>query len=221
MNQSVSKAGFFPRLAAFLVDSCIIGIVITCLKVPAFFAELFFPDALIFRDVLFQFNIFDILFYLFGVLYFTLFTCLTGTTIGKRLFNLAVVDKDGNKLSFLMALYRETVGKYLSNVAYFGYIMIFIDKNNRAFHDYLCDSSVIYTCKMRVVKKEVPEYTATPQGMSDHSVNDNMYAGGITNPVPQNINIGNTGSQPVNLYIESTTPQSGCSKGNESNVQTP
>ena len=86
-----------------------------------------------------------------------LFTSLTGTTIGKRLFNLAVVDEEGKKLTFLNALYRETVGKYLSAVFYFGYIMIFIDKDNRAFHDYLCDSSVIYTCKFRVQNKEVKD----------------------------------------------------------------
>lgn len=194
MNQSVSKAGFFPRLAAYLVDSCILGIAILCLEVPVLIMEMAFPDALIFSDVLFQFNIFDIIFYLLTVLYFTLFTAFTGTTIGKRLFNLAVVDKEGKNLSFINALYRETVGKYISSIVYFGYIMIFIDKNNRAFHDYLCDSSVIYTCKMKVVKKEVREYTATPQYMQE---------------------------MPINIYTENITPQSGFSKENDRNVQTP
>ena len=157
MNQSVSKAGFFPRLGAFAVDSVLLSIVIMCLKMPVMFLEMLYPDFLLFKNVLFQFNLFDILFYLLTVAYFVLFTALTGTTIGKRLFNLAVVDKDGNKLTFFNALYRETVGKYLSNFFYFGYIMIFIDGNKRAFHDYLCDSSVIYTCKLKVVKKEVIE----------------------------------------------------------------
>ncbi len=209
MNQSVSKAGFFPRLAAFLVDSCIIGMVILCLEVPVFFMELFFPDALIFRDILFQFNIFDIIFYLFGVLYFTLFTSLTGTTIGKRLFNLAVVDNEGNKLSFLMALYRETVGKFLSKIAYFGYIMIFIDKNNRAFHDYLCDSSVIYTCKLKVVEKKVVEPTNAPQGMNNAPANNNLYIGGIANPGVENSYVGNAENQAMNMYVENNPIQKG------------
>ena len=157
MNQSVTKAGFFPRLAAYLTDTCIVATVILCLKVPVLFLELAFADTFLFENVLFHFNIFDIIFYLLTVLYFVLFTSLTGTTIGKRLFNLAVVDEEGKKLTFLNALYRETVGKYLSAVFYFGYIMIFIDKDNRAFHDYLCDSSVIYTCKFRVQNKEVKD----------------------------------------------------------------
>ena len=166
MNQSVSKAGFFPRLGAYVVDNALLCAVIMCLEMPVMFMEMLFPDFILFQNVLFHFNIFDILFYLLTVAYFVLFTALTGTTIGKRLFNLAVVDAEGNKLTFWNALYRETVGKYLSSFFYFGYIMIFIDKNNRAFHDYLCDSTVIYTCKLKVVKKEVIErvqHVPTPQ----------------------------------------------------------
>ncbi len=194
MNQSVSKAGFFPRLGAYLVDSVILGILILCLEIPVGFLELCFPDMFIFKNVLFHFNIFDILFYLLTVAYFVLATTLTGTTIGKRLFNLAVVDKEGNKLTFLNALYRETVGKYLSNVFYFGYIMIFIDKENRAFHDYLCDSSVIYTCTMRVVKKVQPAYTPQPQVAPVYAAQPQV----APTYAPQS----------GNLYIERTTPQS-------------
>lgn len=144
-----------------MVDSCILGIVILFLKIPVLFLELAFADTFLFQNVLFHFNIFDIFFYALTVLYFTLFTSITGTTIGKRLYNLSVVDGEGRKLTFWNALYRETVGKYLSSVLYFGYIMIFVDKDNRAFHDYLCDSSVVYTCKFKVIKNDptpqVPE----------------------------------------------------------------
>ena len=60
MNQAVTKAGFFPRLGAYLVDSCILGIVLFCLKIPVAFMELAFPDAFIFGNVLFHYDIFDI-----------------------------------------------------------------------------------------------------------------------------------------------------------------
>lgn len=166
MNQSVSKAGFFPRFGAYLVDSCILGIVILCLKIPVGILELCFPDLFIFSNILFHFDLFDILFYLLTVAYFVLFTCFTGTTIGKRLFNLAVVDKEGNKLTFWNAVYRETVGKYLSGFFYFGYIMIFIDKDNRAFHDYLCDSLVIYTCKFRIIEKVEKVYVSPSRNIN-------------------------------------------------------
>ena len=31
--------------------------------------------------------------------------------------------------------------------------MIFVDKENRALHDFICDTRVIYSCNLRVVKK--------------------------------------------------------------------
>ena len=192
MNQAVIKAGFFPRLGAYLVDSCILGIVLFCLKIPVAFMELAFPDAFIFGNVLFHYDIFDIFFYLLTLLYFVLTTSITGTTIGKRAFNLMVLDKEGRNLTFWNALYRESVGKFLSGVFYFGYIMIMIDKNNRAFHDYLCDSSVVYTCRFKVIKKVVGTQIVSPK--SDVS-------SGIS-PVE-------TPQVSGNIYKESnTTPQS-------------
>lgn len=184
MNQAVTKAGFFPRLGAYLVDSCILGIVLFCLKIPVAFMELAFPDAFIFGNVLFHYDIFDIFFYLLTLLYFVLTTSITGTTIGKRAFNLTVVDKEGKNLTFWNALYRESVGRFLSGIFYFGYIMIFIDKNNRAFHDYLCDSSVVYTCRFKVVKKVVGTKAASPAAEPAETlqVSENLYKESNTTP---------------------------------------
>lgn len=184
MNQAVTKAGFFPRLGAYLVDSCILGIVLFCLKIPVAFMELAFPDAFIFGNVLFHYDIFDIFFYLLTLLYFVLTTSITGTTIGKRAFNLTVVDKEGRNLTFWNALYRESVGRFLSGIFYFGYIMIMIDKNNRAFHDYLCDSSVVYTCRFKVVKKVVGIKAASPAAEPAETlqVSENLYKESNTTP---------------------------------------
>ncbi len=203
MNQSVIKAGFFPRLGAYLVDSCILGIVLLCLKIPVGLLELAYPDLFLFGNVLFHFNIFDIIFYLLTLLYFVLTTSITGTTIGKRLFNLAVVDKEGKNLSFWNALYRECVGKFLSKFFYFGYIMIFIDKNNRAFHDYLCDSAVVYTCKFRVIKKVVGTQVVptdhTTQQSGSNVVASAVVQGESNTVAPVIV------QEPVNLYKESST----------------
>lgn len=209
MNHAVTKAGFFPRLGAYLIDSLLVGMVLLCLKIPVGILEFVIPDALIFENVLFHFNIFDIIFYLLALLYFVLTTSITGTTIGKRLFNLTVVDAEGKNLTFWNALYRESIGKYLSGVFYFGYIMIFIDKNNRAFHDYLCDSSVIYTCKLKVVEKKVIEYATAPQSMNSAPINNNLYTGGITNPGEGNVYMGNAENQSANIYSESLPIQKG------------
>lgn len=153
MNQSVAKAGFFPRLAAFLVDLIIIGIILLFIEFPVAIVEMSFPDLFIFKPFIFKFTVFDIFYYVIQLTYFTCFTAFAGTTIGKRLFNLVVVDEEGNKISFFKALFRESIGKYLSDILCLGYLMIFVDKENRALHDFICDTRVIYSCNLRVVKK--------------------------------------------------------------------
>lgn len=153
MNQSVAKAGFFPRLAAFLVDLIIIGIILLFIEFPVAIVEMSVPDLFIFKPFIFKFTVFDIFYYVIQLTYFTCFTAFAGTTIGKRLFNLVVVDEEGNKISFFKALFRESIGKYLSDILCLGYLMIFVDKENRALHDFICDTRVIYSCNLRVVKK--------------------------------------------------------------------
>lgn len=153
MNQSVAKAGFFPRLAAFLVDLIIIGIILLFIEFPVAIVEMSAPDLFIFKPFIFKFTVFDIFYYVIQLTYFTCFTAFAGTTIGKRLFNLVVVDEEGNKISFFKALFRESIGKYLSDILCLGYLMIFVDKENRALHDFICDTRVIYSCNLRVVKK--------------------------------------------------------------------
>lgn len=153
MNQSVAKAGFFPRLAAFLVDLIIIGIILLFIEFPVAIVEMSVPDLFIFKPFIFKFTVFDIFYYVIQLTYFTCFTAFAGTTIGKRMFNLVVVDEEGNKISFFKALFRESIGKYLSDILCLGYLMIFVDKENRALHDFICDTRVIYSCNLRVVKK--------------------------------------------------------------------
>ena len=153
MNQSIAKAGFFPRLAAYLIDIFVIGIILLFIQIPVAIVEMSFPELFIFKPFIFRFTVFDIFYFIIQLVYFSCFTAFTGTTIGKRLFNLVVVDEEGNKISFFKALFRESIGKYLSGILCLGYLMIFIDKQNRALHDFICDTSVIYSCNLRVVKK--------------------------------------------------------------------
>lgn len=155
MNQSITRAGFFPRLAAFVVDFGILGILFLFIKVPLWFVQLSYGDTILFHDFIFEYNIFDIFIYIIQVLYFSCSIAFTGTTIGKWLFHLTVVDIDGKNLKFGRALFRETIGKYLSSFLGLGFLMIFFSKDKQALHDYICDSYVIYSCKVRQVVNRV------------------------------------------------------------------
>ena len=76
--------------------------------------------------------------------------------------NLRVVSAHHKKLTFLNVLYRETIGRFLSNfILGIGYILIGIDKEKRGLHDILSDTRVIYGKKIKVYpvyQRPVPAY---------------------------------------------------------------
>lgn len=141
-------AGFAPRLAAFLIDSLILIVVLLPVRATFFIFSLISPSNLMTKPVLFQFSVIDIVLYLLTAIYYVSMTYYYGTTLGKKLFNLKVVSTDGSELTFINVLYRETIGKYLSSIIFIGYLMISIDSEKRGLHDRLCDTRVVYNINL-------------------------------------------------------------------------
>lgn len=144
-NNNGIYAGFFVRLAAYLVDIIIVSVALLTLRTPMWIASLFKADIPLMQPILFEFSTLDIFLYLLTVLYFILMTYIKGTTIGKQLFRLRVVSANPEeKLSLINVIYRETIGRYLSSLLFIGYILIAANNDKRALHDILCDTYVIY-----------------------------------------------------------------------------
>ena len=156
-------AGFWVRLAAYVIDSVIVAIGLLVVRLAWIGIGALISGTILDENVLFHYSLKDIVLYIFKVMYFALLTWCTGTTIGKRLMNLRVVSADRNeKLSFVDVLYRETVGRFLCGISiWIGYIIVGIDKEKRGFHDMLCDTRVVYEKKAKMY----PEYqsAAGPQ----------------------------------------------------------
>ena len=156
-------AGFWVRLAAYVIDSVIVAIGLLVVRLAWIGIGALISGTILDENVLFHYSLKDIVLYIFKVMYFALLTWCTGTTIGKRLMNLRVVSADRNeKLSFVDVLYRETVGRFLCGISiWIGYIIVGIDKEKRGFHDMLCDTRVVYEKKVKMY----PEYqsAAGPQ----------------------------------------------------------
>lgn len=151
--QEINKiryAGFFVRLWAVLIDGLIVSAALCLIRIPVGvitlgegFNPLKFP-------VLFHFTAWDILLYILGSAYYVLMVYSYGATMGKKVLRLRVIAVNGEKLTFLTVLYRETVGKYLSSVPLcIGFFIIGADKEKRGFHDMLCDTRVIYDLEPR------------------------------------------------------------------------
>ena len=161
-SRDTEYAGFWVRLAAYVIDSIIVffGLLFVRQFLSGIMSVL--SDTWIGGNILFHYTLKDILLYGFQVLYFILCTYLTGTTLGKRAMNLRVVSADGQKLTILNVVYRETIGRFLCSLSVgIGYIIAGVDREKRGLHDILCDTRVIYAKRVKVIPG-YPRYQAPP-----------------------------------------------------------
>ncbi len=145
-------AGFFVRLAAYLIDSLIVGIGVTVtVRLPISIASLVVPDNILVRDFIFKYSVADIIIYALGVAYFIILTYQTGATLGKQVLHIQVVSAEDRQMTLFEVIYRETIGRFLSAlVLSVGYFMIAIHKEKRGLHDLMSDTKVIYQHKQAV-----------------------------------------------------------------------
>lgn len=151
-KENVEYAGFWVRLAAYVIDCAVVWLGLLLVKLMISMLSLALGD--VFQTpLLFRYTLRDIILYALEMVYFILLTYETGTTVGKKLMNLRVVNADGSqKLSFVNVLYRETVGRFLCGLSIgIGYIMAGVDREKRGLHDMLCDTRVIYAKKVKLL----------------------------------------------------------------------
>ena len=153
--ESYEYAGFWARLAAYLIDSAVIFAGLLIVRLIFAGISMAGGSSVIGTDILFHYSLKDMILYFLKVLYFIAFTYLTGNTLGKKAMRLCVVSKDPEeKLTLLNVIYRETVGRFLCSIPVnIGYIVAGIDPQKRGFHDMLCDTRVVYLKKEHVIQK--------------------------------------------------------------------
>ncbi|MGM9615550.1 MAG: RDD family protein [Oscillospiraceae bacterium] len=162
-DKEVTRAGFGPRAAAYVIDRAILFVALLLVRVPVWLVSLAGGDALTAKSFLFCYSFLDVLCWLLASAYLVLMTYYTGSTLGKKLMRLRVEKENGAALGFVDALYRETVGRFLSGIACIGYLMALADRKKRAFHDYLCDTRVVYDdVVFRVREEKAPAPDRTP-----------------------------------------------------------
>lgn len=143
-TEIIRPAGFFIRVAAYIIDYLIVGAIITMIKFPLWFVKLTIPGSLIFKNLIFDYDFFDILTFCLLSAYFIIMTYNCGRTVGKMLMKIKVVPTKSNKLTFGQVFFREVIGKYLSGLLFIGYILVGIDTEKRGIHDMVADTRVVY-----------------------------------------------------------------------------
>ena len=150
-NEQADPAGFWVRLAAYVIDSLIVFAALLIVRLVLGVVSLVTNGTILSENILFQYTLKDIILYVFQVLYFILCTYYTGTTLGKRALNLRVVRADGEEKPDLSSIvYRETVGRFLCSMTIgIGYIMAGLDGKKQGLHDMLADTRVVYLKKIK------------------------------------------------------------------------
>ena len=60
-NLCGNPAGFWIRVAAFLIDAVVTGVIIGMIKFPLWFLKMAAPDSIVFHNLIFEYNIFVIM----------------------------------------------------------------------------------------------------------------------------------------------------------------
>lgn len=169
-NVTAEYAGFWVRLFAYLIDMVVIGLPLLLVRLILWLITLGVDGTIFTKNILFQYNITDIILYLLYSCYFIACTYLTGTTVGKRLLNLKVISaEEEEKLELFHVIYRETIGRFLNGIlCNLGYILVGLDKEKRGIHDILCDTRVVYAKKIKTY--EIKNTVALPEMVAEVDV---------------------------------------------------
>lgn len=153
-------AGFWRRLAAFIIDLLIFFLISIPLRL---LLSLLGTLGIGNNAVFFHYSAADLLLTAALVLYFTAFEGSCGATPGKRILGMRVVSVRTGRLGWFDAFYRETVGRFLNNLLGVGYLMLLPDREKRTLADRLCDTRVVLN-RPKADTYSAPQPAGEPSG---------------------------------------------------------
>jgi uncharacterized RDD family membrane protein YckC len=141
------KAGFGERLVAYLIDSCIVGLIA---GVPAGCVGVI-AGVMVDLESSSGFGTLVLLIFLAlsvtsvaSILYYGLMWSRTGQTYGKKIMGLRVVTLDGGLPGFWPSVGRVVVGYGISSVAFnLGFLWMLWDDQQQTWHDKMFGTFVV------------------------------------------------------------------------------
>jgi uncharacterized RDD family membrane protein YckC len=154
-DRAAPPAGFWSRLAAYVIDIIILSILFLAVWTPIADSRHWqlpeLPQAALtdaswqqFHD---QLNLWSDkalpIFYPIFLLYDVLLNGRFGATIGKMVIGAKITMLDGSPISYNRALLRWLASR-LSDIMFFGYILIALRRDKRGLHDLLAGTKVVF-----------------------------------------------------------------------------
>ncbi|MFC0187870.1 RDD family protein [Fictibacillus aquaticus] len=131
-------AGFWIRFWAFLLDFVVVSSLNRFILFPFLFTNnpsfgprgIFTLEGLVAAIVLYA--------------YYVVMTKVFSQTLGKMVFNIRVIAKEEQRLTWGDLFFREVIGKFISKFLFAGYIAAAFSKKKQGFHDHFADTFVVH-----------------------------------------------------------------------------
>ena len=148
-------AGFWLRFWAFLIDTLIVSAIIGIAINPIFhLMDWSFDESVWYRPIV-------ILSAIVYYAYFILLTKFWSQTVGKMIFGLRVKKDNGEPMDWLSVLFREGVGRFISNTFFkLPYLIVVFTPNHKAIQDFVADTTVVHEetfTKKKVLTQEISD----------------------------------------------------------------
>lgn len=132
-------AGFWIRFWAYTVDILVLASIGMLLIKPIFrllSLELNNPE---------WYAPFTIITAVIFYAYFVLMTKLCNQTVGKMIFGIRVISKDGEKLKWGTVIFREWIGRLISIIPLnIPYLVVAFTPKKQGVHDFIADTLVVH-----------------------------------------------------------------------------
>lgn len=151
---SLRLAGFWVRFWSYLIDLALIGMISHILF------RIIWPAGLEQTGIQ-SFVLINPLFPgIIGALYFVIMTAVYGQTLGKMIFGIKVIGKDGRPPGWKTALIRELAGRTVSQLmgSHLGYLVCAFHPQKQGLHDILSDTLVVYNSLSKGKWVQVPRW---------------------------------------------------------------
>jgi uncharacterized RDD family membrane protein YckC/ribosomal protein L40E len=152
-ENQIRYAGFWIRVASYLIDALLIGIVADMVTIPLFFHYIglsfdynsWLSSGTIPAGFWIYYLWSVLIVFLVGVIYYTFAIGKWGRTVGKMALKIKVVKPDGTRVSYWRAFGRG-LAFYLNQFTLgFSFLIIAFTSKKRGLHDYIADTVVIKT----------------------------------------------------------------------------
>ncbi len=133
-------AGFWVRFWAYLIDLVVL-FSIGGLVIKPIFRVMSIPVT---NPGFIFFSPYKVTLLIVTLLYFLLMTMFLQQTVGKMILGIKVIAKETKPLSWSTLIFREVIGRFISKVLVFPYILVAFMPKKEALHDLFADTYVVH-----------------------------------------------------------------------------